>query len=82
MNAPDENSDAGQPVPDDGGAIDFDKIVSARRANARRNEAFWKSAPKDKNGWPLGFFNRTAGALANEKFHRPPQGELETREAF
>ena len=27
-------------------------------------------------GWPPGYFERTAGALAGEPFERPPQGEL------
>jgi len=30
--------------------------------------------------WPSGYFEQTAGALAGEKFERPAQGNLPTRE--
>ena len=31
--------------------------------------------PSDsENGWPAGYFQQTAGALAGEEFERPPQG--------
>jgi hypothetical protein len=30
--------------------------------------------------WPPEYFERTAGALADENFERPPQGELPQRE--
>jgi hypothetical protein len=30
--------------------------------------------------WPPGYFEQTAGALADEKFERSPQGELRKRE--
>jgi hypothetical protein len=29
--------------------------------------------------WPPGYFEQTAGALAGERFERPPQGELPVR---
>ncbi len=29
--------------------------------------------------WPPGYFERTSGALAGERFERPPQGETENR---
>ncbi len=32
------------------------------------------------SGWPTGYFERTAGALAGEDFERPPQGELPHRD--
>jgi hypothetical protein len=31
------------------------------------------------HAWPDGYFVRTAGALAGEKFERPEQGTAETR---
>lgn len=33
-------------------------------------------------GWPPGFFERTAGCLADEPLVRYPQGEYEEREAM
>jgi hypothetical protein len=27
-------------------------------------------------GWPPGYFDKTFGSIADETFHRPPQGEL------
>ena len=34
----------------------------------------------DKNGYPIGFFEETAGSLANDPIERAPQGEYEIRE--
>ncbi len=34
----------------------------------------------DDNGWPLGFFDRTYGALADDPIERPEQLPLEERE--
>jgi hypothetical protein len=33
----------------------------------------------DTNGWPIGFFDRTYGALADDPIGRPPQLPLEER---
>ncbi|WP_341531574.1 hypothetical protein WKK05_36455 (plasmid) [Nostoc sp. UHCC 0302] len=33
-------------------------------------------------GWPPGFFEQTAGALADDPIQRYPQGEYDTREQF
>jgi hypothetical protein len=33
----------------------------------------------DANGWPLGFFEATAGAWAGEPLVREPQGDYEQR---
>jgi hypothetical protein len=38
--------------------------------------------PLDSNGWPIGFFERTYGALADDPIERPPQPPLEIRESF
>ena len=32
--------------------------------------------------WPLGFFEKTAGAFANEPFERPDQGKYPAREGW
>lgn len=37
--------------------------------------------PRDANGWPVGFFERTEGKWQG-KLERGPQGEFETRESF
>jgi hypothetical protein len=34
----------------------------------------------DANGWPVGFFERTAGQWAGEPLERAPQGDYEVRE--
>ena len=31
------------------------------------------------NGWPEGYFERTAGSITDPTFVRPPQAEAETR---
>ena len=36
----------------------------------------------DANGWPEGYFERTAGCLAGEEFERPEQLPLETRQPW
>ncbi|MBD2492444.1 hypothetical protein [Aulosira sp. FACHB-615] len=33
-------------------------------------------------GWPPGFFERTAGSLADDPIQRYPQGEYDTRESL
>ena len=39
-----------------------------------------KAVKVDKNGYPIGFFEETAGSLADDPIERAPQGEYETRE--
>jgi len=34
------------------------------------------------SAWPVGYFEETAGQLADEAFPRPPQGELPDRERW
>jgi hypothetical protein len=36
--------------------------------------------PRDANGWPVGFFERTFGALADDPLERPEQLPLEERD--
>lgn len=33
----------------------------------------------DANGWPIGFFEATAGCLADDPIERAPQGDYEQR---
>ncbi len=33
----------------------------------------------DANGWPIGFFEETAGCLADDPIERAPQGDYEQR---
>jgi hypothetical protein len=35
---------------------------------------------RDANGWPIGFFERTYGALADDPLERPEQLPLEVRD--
>lgn len=36
--------------------------------------------PKSKPAWPPGYFERTAGSLADDPIDRPVQGNFETRD--
>ena len=57
--------------------IVLDLIESLRR-EAQKGQIVDQS--NDENGWGVGFFDRTAGALAGDPLIRYPQGELEFRE--
>jgi hypothetical protein len=35
---------------------------------------------RDANGYPIGFFEQTAGSLADDPIERAPQGDYEIRE--
>ncbi|MBL8153163.1 MAG: hypothetical protein JNM70_03180 [Anaerolineae bacterium] len=37
---------------------------------------------KEKRGWPPGYFERTAGSLADDPIERPPQGVYEERDTL
>lgn len=39
-----------------------------------------EEAVTDSNGWPLGFFERTYGILADDPIERPDQPPLEARD--
>ena len=57
---------------------DIDVIFFRRHEkNGSRNEV-----EVDANGYPIGFFERTAGALADDPIERAPQGEYEIREVI
>lgn len=47
--------------------------VRAKRLESLVREAMLR-AEHEESGWPEGYFENTAGALANEEFERPPQG--------
>lgn len=34
----------------------------------------------DALGWPIGFFDKTYGSLADDPIEQPPQGEYEVRD--
>ena len=40
------------------------------------------SPPGADSGWPADYFDETAGALADEVFERPKQGDLPHRETW
>lgn len=55
----------------------------AKYLEALIREAFEKVESEEtppKQGWPVHYFEETAGALAGEEFERPPQGELPRRQ--
>ncbi len=39
-----------------------------------------ESKAVDKNGWPIGFFDRTYGSLADDPIERPPEAPLDVRD--
>jgi hypothetical protein len=43
-------------------------------------EASAPSKTPEELGWPTGFFEQTAGSLADDPIQRYPQGEYDTRE--
>jgi len=40
-------------------------------------ETSTQQAETDENGWPIGFFEATAGCLADDPIERAPQGDYE-----
>jgi hypothetical protein len=38
--------------------------------------------PKEKRGWPPGYFEHTAGSLSDNPIERPSQGEYEKRDTL
>ena len=40
----------------------------------------WEGVPKDEMGYPIGYFEQTVGALANEPFDEPPELPMQVRE--
>ena len=65
------------------------KLQSLDPVRARNLESLVRAAfqriEKDEaggstSGWPANYFEQTAGALAGEKFERPSQGELPSRD--
>jgi len=61
----------------EGKAIDVWILNTARQALPEMPS---RSSDEDANGWPVGFFERTYGSLADEPIERPPQGAPEIRE--
>ena len=63
-------------LPDDLRDADVDVTLQVRKSE----ENPWDGVPRDANGWPIGFFEATAGCWAGEPLERAPQGEYEVRE--
>jgi len=53
------------------GAVEVVVVVQTRQAESI-----------DAKGWPLGFFERTYGALADDPIERSPQPPLEDRDTL
>jgi predicted transcriptional regulator len=43
-------------------------------------EQIEKEPSHSPEGWPAGYFEQTAGALAGERFERAPQGDMQCRD--
>jgi hypothetical protein len=61
----------------EGKAIDAWVLNAARQALPALPS---DSSQEDSNGWPVGFFERTYGSLADDPIERLPQGCPEIRE--
>ncbi len=53
-----------------------------RRVEVLLIELDGASEAVDANGWPVGFFERTAGCLADDPIERAPQGDYQVCEEF
>lgn len=56
--------------------------ATARRVEQLVRDALVLAKTAKAAGWPDGYFEQTAGALAGEPFERPEQGCAEQREAW
>ena len=60
----------------------LDPDTAARVEKLVRDALALAEARRSANGWPAGYFERTAGSFANEPLERPPQGTAEQRESW
>ena len=63
----------------------LESLVREALDRAERDELCDSISGRDElcdsiSGWPARYFEQTAGALADEVFERPPQGELPRRD--
>ncbi|HLP92030.1 MAG TPA: DUF2281 domain-containing protein [Nostocaceae cyanobacterium] len=60
------------------------KFIEFLQFKAQKHDIDQESQPQQKSpeelGWPPGFFEETAGCLADDPIQRYPQGEYEERE--
>ncbi len=49
---------------------EFEQTVRHALEDAKRRSA-WEGVPTDEKGYPLGYFEETAGCFANEPFDEP-----------
>jgi hypothetical protein len=55
-------------------------LRDGQNVNVQPVDGTTKAETNSAHGWPDGYFEQTAGALAGEDFERPPQGELPSRD--
>lgn len=60
----------------------MDELTAQRVERLVRDALELAKPASPTKGWPAGYFEETAGALAGEKFERPPQGTPEIREVW
>ncbi len=51
---------------------ELEDVVRAALTHAERKAA-WDGVPKDARGYPVGYFEETAGCFANEPFDEPEE---------
>ena len=56
-----------------------DKLRLIKRLSNELEQEYVAETPEAR-GWPPGFFERTAGSLADDPIERPPQGDYEVRD--
>lgn len=75
-------------------AIEVDRVMGGLTPNARiefelavrelllrtERKSPWDGVPKDAMGYPVGYFEQTVGALANEPFDEPAELPMQVRE--
>ena len=59
--------------------IEFEQSVREALLRAER-DSVWEGVPKDALGYPIGYFEQTAGSLANEPFEEPLELPMQVRE--
>lgn len=63
-------------VPDEFQDRDVEIIILPLNQNGKNGE----NIERDAMGYPVGFFERTAGSLADDPIERAPQGDFDLRE--
>lgn len=77
-------------------AIEVDRVLCSLTPTARRKlemavrellmrttvKSPWEGVPLDAKGYPVGYFEQTAGALAGEPFDEPEELPMQIREEW